>query len=325
MEQPLQAGSSGLIEPPSLHPSRGRKPLISDLQAMGLALAGFTFWVFADTTIKMIGRSPLPAYEVIAFIGLFVTAFLTIYAAARGEIKVLLPTHRKRQALRSCLDLINNICVVVALRHVPLTLFYILIFTAPISITLLAALFLGEKLEMQKTLAILSGFVGVIIAVNPFGTSRPGDWIGYAACMTCVACFSVNMVWCRVLTRTETSESLTFVSGIVMMIAGFGAMLWHAELLSANLIGALLAAGCFCALGSICFFIALKHTSAANVSQFHYTQLPTGALVAYLIWHELPTPFMMLGGSLIIASGLYIAFVATRTDAAAGIVPSGPL
>ena len=325
MEHPLRSGSSDLIDQPSPHSSRRQNPLISNLEAIGLALAGFTLWVFADSTIKMIGRSTLPAYEVIAFIGLFVTAFLTAYAVVRGEIRVLLPTHHKRQTLRSCLDVANNICVVVALRHVPLTLFYILIFTAPILITLLAALFLNEKLEMQKTLAIITGFAGVIIAVNPFGASRPGDWVGYAACMTCVACFSVNMVWCRVLTRTETPESLTFVSGIVMMIVGFGAMLWHAEPLSARLLAALLATGFFCALGSICFFIALKHTSAANVSQYHYTQLPSGALVAYLIWHELPTSFMILGGSLIVASGLYIAFVATRTLEDADIIRSGPL
>ena len=325
MENPIGSGSSDLKDQPLPHSGRGPNRAISHLEAMGLALAGFTSWVFADTTIKMIGRSPLPAYEVIAFIGMFVTAFLALYTLARGEIKVLLPTQHKRQALRSCLDLGNNICVVVALRHVPLTLFYILIFTAPISITLLAALFLNEKLELQKTLAIIVGFAGVVIAVNPFGVSRPGDWIGYAACLTCVVCFSINIVWCRVLTRTETPESLTFVSGIIMMFAGFGAMLWHAQPLSGRLLAALLAAGFFCSLGSICFFIALKHTSAANVSQYHYTQLPTGALVSYLIWHELPTSLMMLGGSLIIASGLYIAFATTRTDPAVNILPSGPL
>jgi drug/metabolite transporter (DMT)-like permease len=46
---------------------------------------------------------------------------------------------------------------------------------------------------------------------------------------------------------------------------------------------ALFAMGAFCAAGSICFFRALKHTSASNVSQYHYTQLITGALVSYLL------------------------------------------
>ncbi|HET6207710.1 MAG TPA: DMT family transporter [Terracidiphilus sp.] len=285
---------------------------VTDFEAIGLALGGFTLWVLADTSIKVIGRSPLPAWEVIAFLGLFVSALLAAYCIARGEAGLLRPRQPRRQAVRSCLDLINNICVVVALRHVPLTLFYILIFTAPLLITVLAAVFLRESISPRKAIALGTGFAGVVIAVNPFGVSRPGDWIGYVSCMVCVVCFSVNMVWCRVLTRTETPQSLTFFSGVVMTVTGFAAMLWRAEPVSLRLLIVLFLAGSFCALGSICFFFAVKHTTAANVSQYHYTQLITGALVTYLVWRELPTAQMVLGGSLIVASGLYIAWLASQ-------------
>jgi drug/metabolite transporter (DMT)-like permease len=245
-------------------------------------------------------------------LGLFVTGFLAAYASARREISSLWPTHPRRQLLRSCLDLANNICVVVALRHVPLTLFYILVFLSPAVITVLAAIFLHEHPGFRKSLAIAIGFAGVVIAVNPFSSTRQGDWIGYAACMVCVACFSVNMVWSRVLTQTETPESLTVFSGIVMAVAGFACMLWHAEPFTPRLLLALLLTGAFCATGSICFFFALRHTAASNVSQYHYTQLVTGAVVSFLVFHELPTQWMVLGGSLIVASGLYIAFLASR-------------
>jgi drug/metabolite transporter (DMT)-like permease len=196
---------------------------------------------------------------------------------------------------------------VVALRHLSLTLFYILVFMAPMVTTILAALFLQERLKWRKVLAILAGFVGVVVAVDPFSSARQGDWIGYAACMMCVACFSVNMVWSRVMTQTEKPESLTFFSGLVMALVGFGFMAWHAEPLTARLAAVLAAMGLFCVFGSICFFIALKHTSAANVSQYHYTQLLSGALISYLIWHEKPGIPMLIGGVLIVGSGLYIA------------------
>jgi len=55
---------------------------------------------------------------------------------------------------------------------------------------------------------------------------------------------------------------------------------------------------------------AVKHTSASNVSQFHYTQLITGALISYLVWHDKPGLPMLAGGSLIIVSGLLIALAA---------------
>jgi len=68
--------------------------------------------------------------------------------------------------------------------------------------------------------------------------------------------------------------------------------------------------GVFCAAGTLSFYFAVKHTSASNVSQYHYTQLPTGALISYLVWHERPGLSMVLGGSLIIGSGLWIALEA---------------
>jgi drug/metabolite transporter (DMT)-like permease len=286
----------------------------SHLQAIGLAVAGFTLWVLADSTIKLIGKSPLPAYEVIAFMGLVICGCLAAWTFVRGDMDALWPTQPRRQLVRSCLDLTNNLCVVVALRHVPLTLFYILVFTSPMVITILAAVFLKERLEVRKGIAIVAGFAGVMIALDPFGGTTPGDWIGYTACMVCVTFFSINMVWSRVLTQTETAESLAFFAGMVMAVVGAGGMAIHAAPLTGRLVAALIAMGVFCVAGSMCFFIAVKHTSASNVSQYHYTQLLTGALISYLVWREVPTAWMAAGGLLIVASGLYIAWLASRTS-----------
>ena len=288
---------------------------ISELGAIGFALAGFTFWVLADSAIKLVGQSGLPPYEMVAFLGLFMAVFLAAYAVWRGRPQVLKPHRLELQVTRACLDMANNVCVVIALRHLTLTLFYILVFTAPMVIALLSAVFLREGLSWRKALAIVAGFGGVVIAVHPWTnggrSAHEGDWIGYVACGVCVACFSVNMVWSRVLTRTETPESLAFFSGVVTAVVGFGLMLLrHAEPLTGRLVAGLFAMGLFCALGTLCFYIAVKHTSAANVSQYHYTQLITGTLVSYLVWRDKPGLFVILGAVLILGSGLYIAVAA---------------
>src|SRR5580658_5205971 len=101
---------------------------VSDLEAVGFAVTGFTCWVLADTSIKMVGASNLPAYEVLAFLGLFIVALLLLRGAWLHEIKTVWPKRPGRQLIRSSLDLANNICVVIALRHLPLTMFYILVF-----------------------------------------------------------------------------------------------------------------------------------------------------------------------------------------------------
>jgi drug/metabolite transporter (DMT)-like permease len=283
---------------------------LSHLGAIGFALAGFTFWVLADTSIKLVGQSGLPAYEMVAFLGLFMAMFLAMYGISRKQVHLLRPKRLDWQLARACLDMVNNVCVVIALRHLTLTLFYILVFTAPMVVSMLSAVFLREGLSWRKGLAILGGFAGVVIAVNPFGSAREGDLVGFVACMVCVACFSVNMVWSRVLTRTEHPESLAFFSGVVTAVAGFALMLGHAEPLTARILAGLFAMGLFCAMGTLCFYIAVKHTSAANVSQYHYTQLITGTLLSYLIWHNRPGIFVLMGGALIFASGVYIAVTA---------------
>jgi drug/metabolite transporter (DMT)-like permease len=286
------------------------KPSVSELGAIGYALAGFTFWVLADSSIKLVGQSGLPPYEMVAFLGLLMAVFLGAYALVRGNVHVLRPHRLSRQLARACLDMANNVGVVIALRHLTLTMFYILVFTAPMLIALLSAVFLKEGLSWRKGLAIFAGFAGVVIAVDPWGSARHGDWVGFAACMICVACFSVNMVWSRVLTRTESPESLAFFSGLVTAAVGFVLMLFHAAPLPARITAGLFAMGMFCAAGTLCFYIAVKHTSAANVSQYHYTQLLTGTLVSFLVWHDKPGFFVLAGGSLILASGLYIAVTA---------------
>ena len=267
--------------------------------------------MLVDTCVKLAGASALPGYEISGLMGLSMAGLLVVRALWRRDLAALWPKDPKRQVGRALLDLVNILGVVVAIRHLPLALFYILVFCSPMVTTLLAAAFLGERLEWQKGMAILVGFAGVAVAVNPLGMTRSGNqagyWIGYLACAVCVSAFSTNMVWSRKLTQTETSESLTFFSGAVTAVAGLGAMLWHAAPVTAPLGAALLGTGLFGLVGSLCFFAALKHAPAATVSQYHYSQLLTGAMLGYVIWHEKVSPAMAIGAALIMTAGVYTA------------------
>src|ERR1700733_3231082 len=103
---------------------------VTDLKAIGFALAGFTFWVLTDTSVKLVGQSGLPPYEMVAFLGLFMAGFLAMYGFARGQWLILRPHRLSREVVRACLDMANNVRVVIALRHLALALFCILVFMA---------------------------------------------------------------------------------------------------------------------------------------------------------------------------------------------------
>jgi drug/metabolite transporter (DMT)-like permease len=57
---------------------------------------------------------------------------------------------------------------------------------------------------------------------------------------------------------------------------------------------------------------AYKLAPAATVAPFHYSQIITGGLIGYFIWHDVPSLHLLIGAIIIIASGLYIATHARR-------------
>jgi drug/metabolite transporter (DMT)-like permease len=290
------------------------KARVSDLRAIFFAIFGFTCWVLADSCIKWVGQFGLPPEEIVAFMGLFMALTLVLHAAAQRDLGSLRPRSVVKQILRALLDMTNNVCVVIALRHLSLTMFYILVFTSPLVISVLSAIFLGERITAKKAVALVAGFAGVVIAVAPWSHAQRVDLIGLASCFVCVACFSVNMVWSRVLTRTEPPESLAFCSGVVTALAGLALTSFHPRPLTGTLWLELGMMGVFCAVGTLSFYVAVKHTSASNVSQYHYTQLLTGGLISYLVWHDKPGLPMLAGGLLIIGAGLMIALAARNAE-----------
>lgn len=95
---------------------------ITHLAAIGLAIAGYTCWVLCDRVIKLAGRSVLPGREIVGFLGVFMAGFMALYAMERGEVRGLWPKRPRRQFVRGLLGVGSNLCVIVALRHLSLTL-----------------------------------------------------------------------------------------------------------------------------------------------------------------------------------------------------------
>ena len=279
----------------------------SRLPAVGLAVAGFTSWVFSDTLMKLVTEADLPPYEVVAFLYLFATVMMMVKGAAQGSLMALWPRRPGRQFLRTALALASGMANIVALKGLPLTLFYTAVFTAPMVISVLAVLFLGERLQRAQVIAIVAGFAGVLIAIDPRGNVLQGEGTGYAAVFVSVLCFSASAVWLRVITRSETTDSIAFFSCLVGALVCGGLMMWHAVPVTPAILLLLLAAAVFTLIGQLCNFTAMRLVTAATVSQFHYTQIVAGAVLGFLIWHDVPTLHMVVGAAVIVAAGLYIA------------------
>jgi len=291
------------------------------LRAIGIAIAGFTSWVLADVCMKLAGEAALPPNEVVGFIGLTGAIFMVLKALPKGKVRSLWPKHPKVQLCRALMDLVGLYFCVIALNHLPLAVFYVVVFMAPMLIAILASLFLGEHLSRGKIIAVIVGFIGVVIGVDPFHDIARGDWLGCAAALGSTTCFAINVTWLRVITRSESNDSIAFFNGLVQTVGGFSLLVIHAEPISAKTLLILICMGLFCVSGNVANYAALRATTATNVAQFHYTQIIAGALFGYLIWHDVPAVHLIVGAAIIILSGLYIAAHAHKAENVAAVSP----
>ncbi len=288
---------------------------VSHLQAIGFALASYTFWVFTDIGIKLApeagGMSP---YELMGFMGLSAATAMFVMTVIRKETKKLRMRDWRPQVLCAACSIICTVANTIALKHLSLTIFYVVVFTAPMVIAILAAIFLKEKLTLIKSLGVITGFIGVLIAIyKPHMLSSQNDWIGYIAGSVAVASYGVQTIRMRGMTQSESLESIAFFSAVALAVTGFIWTLIDFHHFVTAGIGIALLSGLFNLGGNLFSYKALRHTTASNVLQIQYTQIISGAIFAYFIWGDVPTVNIVIGATIIITSGLAIAAHARKT------------
>jgi drug/metabolite transporter (DMT)-like permease len=206
------------------------------------------------------------------------------------------------------LHLVNFTCWIMAISRLPLTSLYTIAFLSPIVVAILAALFLREHFSWKHGLAIIAGFGGVTIAVNPQRLVHdPGDWASYGFVFASMLVISVQMLILRILGPRESREATAFYPRIILLLGGLaaGAMMGFAPMPTIGIFYSL-ASGAAGSLGWLFMAQAYKLAPAATVAPFHYSEIVTGALIGYIIWHDVPSAHTITGVAIIIASGIYI-------------------
>lgn len=283
------------------------KKAVSDLRAIGFGILAFALWVCSDACMKLVGEAALPPYQVVAFMGIFGALIIGISATLRGDIKKLWPQKPQQQVGRAMLTVLCILLNAVALKYLPLTVFYVVAFTMPMMIALLASIFLKEQLTVGKILAIIIGFFGVMIAVDPLQNFAAGEWIGFLAAFGSACSGAISIVWLRRMTQSHSTLSIIFLTSVIETATCAPFLLGHVEPMTAEVLIILFLMALLTVGGNLGCVLALKYTTATNFAQFHYTQIITGALLGYLIWSDVPPLHLYIGAAIIISSGLYIA------------------
>ena len=228
---------------------------------------------------------------------------LALFLPKRG-LSILRTRRPGVQFMRSCMLITSTFLFFSAIKFVPIAKAAAISFTAPLIVVLLSGPMLGEKVTLSRILAVLVGFVGVLVVI------RPGFEVFQWASLLIVgsaSCYAVYQVLTRRVAGTDSPETSVVYSvlvGAVLMslIVPFS---WKTpeSWTDALLLGSL---GVFGGLGHYCVARAMTYAPANFVSPFQYWQMIGSVAIGYLLFAEIPDVFTWLGASLIIGAGIYI-------------------
>lgn len=258
----------------------------------------------------------IPKYQIMSVGGLGGIVTIFAFTAVRGKLVKLRPHSFRGLAALGTLFMLNYYLFLVALAHMPLVNFYTIVFLAPILVAIMAAIFLKEKLTLPMTLATIVGFLGVIIAINPEKLFEDrSHWLSYAACFGSMATFATQMLTLRIIGQKESRECMAFYPRIFPFVIGTVFIVIDG-FLPMDLRGWLycLATGAIGGTGWLLMAQAYKSAPASTIAPFHYSEIITGAVLGYLVWNDVPSPNLVVGAVIIVASGLYIVKHARKSS-----------
>ena len=172
----------------------------------------------------------------------------------------------------------------------------------PIYVTALSALLLGEKVGWRRWLAVLAGFVGVLIALRPSAATL--TWPALIALTGSVA-FALLMIVTRLLRETHDIVLMTSqMTGTFALGAATTPFAWVTpSLFDASF---MLVIGAISIGAQLSINRSLKLAPASVVVPYQYSMLVWAILFGYIGFGDVPDGFMLAGSAIIVAAGLYI-------------------
>ena len=256
-----------------------------------------------DTFIKLLSAR-LPATQIlfsIGFGGAIITLLLAIVSNVNLADKILLNKH---VISRTIADLFGALSFTSAMVLIPMSLLASILQATPLFVTLGAAILLGEKVGWRRWSAIFIGFMGVIIILQPgYGSFQLASLLGLAA----VLCLALRDVVTRDMATEIPTLTVTFYACLAMGSAGFIAYPFFGPPIMPTSYETIILI-CAAIIGLTGYFLLVLATRKGDVSviaPFRYSRLLFSLGLASLILGEKLTLPILLGGLLVVSSGIY--------------------
>jgi drug/metabolite transporter (DMT)-like permease len=269
------------------------------LAGIGMMLLGILLFSLND----VMGKWLVATYTVGQLLLIRSAAALAVLApfiVRQGVRRTLKPERPRLQFIRAALGSVESGLFYLAVSYLPLADTMTLWMAAPVWVVLLAALILGEKVSIGRWLAVLAGFVGVVVTLAPSGASL--SMPALVALLGSVL-FAVLMIAGRSLRGTPDVTLVGWQTfGTLLLGAALLPFGWVTPtLLDAWLLGLL---GIVAMVAHLCVTRSLKLAEASVVVPYQYTLIVWALVFGWLVFDDWPTPQMLAGAGLIVAAGL---------------------
>mgnify|MGYP005987112265 FL=1 len=245
-----------------------------------------------------------PVWEAVffrAFSGSIISLYL-VYHSGINSIKTKKPV---RHFVRAFSAVGCVVLYIFGIKYLLLSENIAIAHSAPIIAALLAVPILGEKIGIHRIIAIIIGFVGVLVIIKP-GTDlfqlKSLLPIGSALFMASV------YLTTRSLMNTESSTSIVFYYSFALLITSL--IFFPSDFIIPDTFNLILALslGIMGSMGHFFMSQAARHADVAVTSPFEYSSFIFVGLMGYFFFYEIPGNSVIIGGVLIIISGVYVAY-----------------
>lgn len=275
------------------------------VQAIGLMILATICFAALDTTAKYLAdveQIPVAQITWLRFAGHVVFSAVVLWPFA------LRPSLRSKkpliQVIRSCLMILTTALNFVALKYLQLDQNVTIFFITPLVVAALAGPLLGEWVGWHRMLAIVAGFIGVLVVMHPgIGTFHwamlltLGATIGYAF-------YNISTRYLAAFDPASVTQTYTPLVGVLVM-APFGLAQWHSPddwflwVLFATL-------GFWGGLGHWFLILAHRMAPAGLLAPYIYMGLIWMSLAGFALFDDVPTGWTLAGAAIVILAGLYL-------------------